>query len=96
MSYAAVKAYPKMKSTVFDLPAVVDVADHFRPSIEECPYRDNVTFIAGDFFKDDLPQADLYSFVSIFHDWDIDRINFLLKKVYNSLPAGKLLFKPIT
>ena len=96
LSYAAVKAYPRMKSTVFDLPAVVDVADHFRPSIEECPNRDNVTFIAGDFFKDDLPQADLYSFVSIFHDWDIDRINFLLKKVYNNLPSGKLLFKAIT
>ena len=91
MSYAAVKAYPKMKSTVFDLPAVVDVADHFRPSIEECPNRDNVTFIAGDFFKDDLPQADLYSFASVLHDWDRDRINFLLKKVYNSLPSGKLL-----
>ena len=93
MSYAAVKTYPNMKSTVFDLPAVVSVADHFRPSVEECPSRDNVAFVAGDFFKDDLPPADIYSLVTILHDWDEERIDLLLNKIYNSLPSGKLHFK---
>ena len=51
MSYTAVSKYPNMKSTVFDLPEVVRVADHFKPSLSECPNRDNVTFVAGDFFK---------------------------------------------
>ncbi|CAB4016050.1 acetylserotonin O-methyltransferase-like [Paramuricea clavata] len=88
LSYAAVKAYPKMKSTVFDLPAVVNVADHFRPSVEECPNRDNVSIVAGDFFKDDLPPADLYSLVTILHDWDEDSIDLLLNKIYTSLPSG--------
>ena len=84
-----------MKSTVFDLPAVVNVADHFRPSVEECPRRDNVAFVAGDFFKDDLPPADIYSLVAILHDWDEERIDFLLRKIYNSLPSGKLHFKEL-
>ena len=91
MSYAAVKAYPKMKSTVFELPPVVEIADHFRPSIDECPNRENVTFIAGDFFNNDLPPADLYSLVTILHDWDENRIDLLLNKVFKSLPSGKLL-----
>ena len=93
LSYAAVKAYPNMKSTIFDLPAVVNVADHFRPSVEECPRRDNVAFVAGDFFEDELPPADIYSLVTILHDWDEERIDVLLRKIYNSLPSGKLHFK---
>ena len=88
LSYAAVNAYPNMKSSVFDLPAVVNLSDHFRPSLEECPNRDNVTFVAGDFFKDELPPADLYSLVTIINDWGVDKIDFLLKKIYNSLPSG--------
>jgi hypothetical protein len=79
-----------MKSTVFDLPAVVNLADHFRPSLQECPSRDSVTFVAGDFFQDDLPPADLYSMVTILHDWDEEKIDFLLNKIYNSLPSGKI------
>ena len=78
-----------MTSTVFDLPAVVNVADHFRPSMEECPNRDNVKFVPGDFFKDDLPPADLHSLVTILHDWDEEKIDCLLNKIYNSLPSGK-------
>ena len=92
MSYTAVSKYPNMKSTVFDLPEVVRVADHFKPSLSECPNRDNVTFVAGDFFKDDLPPADLYSMCSIIHDWDEENIDLLLKKVYTSLPSGKRVF----
>ncbi|XP_028396563.1 acetylserotonin O-methyltransferase-like [Dendronephthya gigantea] len=88
LSYAAVKAYPNMRSTVFELQSVVDVADHFRPSAEDCPNRDNVSFVAGDFFKDDLPPADLYSLVQIIHDWDEEKIDLLLGKVYASLPSG--------
>ena len=80
-----------MKSTVFDLPAVVNVADHFRPSVEECPRRDNVAFVAGDFFEDDLPPADIYSLGAILHDWDEERIEFLLRKIYNSLPSGNYI-----
>ena len=89
MSYAAVKAYPKMKSTVFELQSVVDVAEHFRPSAEECPNRDNVSFVAGDFFKDNLPPADLYSLVQVIHDWDEEKIDLLLRRVYASLSSGK-------
>ena len=78
-----------MKATVFELSQVVRVAERFKPSLTECPNRDNVTFVAGDFFKDDFPPADLYSLCSILHDWDEDKINFLLKKVFNSLPSGR-------
>ena len=81
-----------MKSTVLDLPEVVRASDHFKPTLAECPNRDNVKFVAGDFFKDNLPPADLYSLCTILHDWDEDKINLLLGKVYTSLPSGKESF----
>ena len=91
MPYAAVNTYPKMKATVFELPQVVEVANSLKPSLTDCPNKDNLTFVAGDFFKDDLPPADLYSLCSILHDWDEDKVDFLLKKVFNSLPSGNYI-----
>lgn len=88
LSYAAVTEFPGMKSTIFDLKPVVDVANHFRPSFEECPYRDNVSFVAGDFFEDDFPHADLYSMTSTLQDWDEEKIDLLLSKTFHSLQSG--------
>ena len=92
MSYAAVNIYPNMRATVFELPEVVRVADNFKPFLSQCPNRDNVTFVSGDFFKDDLPPADLYSICNIMQDWEDDEINLILEKVYASLPSGERLF----
>merc|ERR1711973_84035 len=88
LSYAAVTKYPNMRATVFELSEVVEVADHFKPSLSQCPNRDNVTFVAGDFFKDDLPPADLYSICMIIHSLDEDKINMIFEKIYTSLPSG--------
>jgi acetylserotonin O-methyltransferase len=44
--------------------------------------------IAGDFFSDPLPPADLYSVGRILHDWSDEKIQRLLARVYAALPAG--------
>ncbi len=44
--------------------------------------------IAGDFFQDDLPAADLYSLGRILHDWGEERIHLLLRKINAALPPG--------
>ena len=44
---------------------------------------------AGDFFKDSLPPADLYVVSHVIHDWDSDKVETLLKRVYRSLKPGK-------
>ena len=53
--------------------------------------RDRVEAIAGDFFSDDLPPADLYSLGRILHDWPAERIGLLLSKIHGALPAGGAL-----
>ena len=44
--------------------------------------------IAGDFFTDPLPEADLYSLGRILHDWSEEKIRTLLAKIYAALPEG--------
>ena len=78
-----------MKITVCDFQSVVDSAPHFKPSLEDCPNQANVSFVAGDFFKPNLPKADLYVLSRVIHDWPDDKVDIILSNVYNSLPSGK-------
>jgi acetylserotonin N-methyltransferase len=55
------------------------------------PAQDRIDLIGGDFFRDDLPAADLYSLGRILHDWPAERIRLLLSKIYAALPAGGAL-----
>lgn len=81
---AACEAYPEMSAAIFDLPPVQRFAEeHIAAS--SVPGR--VKFLPGDFFKDPLPPADLYSLGRILHDWGEDRIRTLLKKIFDALPS---------
>jgi acetylserotonin N-methyltransferase len=62
-----------MQTAVFDLPAVKKI---------------NPNIIAGDFFTDPLPEADLYGLGRILHDWTEPKIRTLLNRIYEALPAG--------
>jgi acetylserotonin O-methyltransferase len=63
--------YPHIQAQVFDLPEVAKLY----PGA-----------IAGDFFVDPLPEADLYSVGRILHDWSDEKIHRLLARIYAALP----------
>ena len=44
--------------------------------------------MAGDFFGDELPEADLYAVGQILHDWPDEKIDRLLNKIFARLPTG--------
>jgi len=73
LAEAAHKRYPDLEAVVFDLP---NVAKLFPGTV------------AGDFFTDPLPPADLYSLGRILHDWSEQKIRTLLAKIHAALPAG--------
>ena len=50
-----------------------------------------LTFYPGDFFKDQLPQADVLIMGRILHDWDLPTRKLLLKKAHQALPQGGAL-----
>ena len=85
LAIAACERYPGLRAVVFDLPAVIESARVYaRSSIAS----QRIEVMAGDFFDDELPEADLFAMGRILHDWPEDRIRALLAKIYRRLPVG--------
>lgn len=85
LSIGACQVYPHLTATVFDLPAVQSIAEEH---ISASSLSGRVGFVAGDFFADEIPRADLYLLGRIIHDWGEDKIQLLLRKVFAALPPG--------
>jgi acetylserotonin N-methyltransferase len=79
------RRYPEIAGCVFDLPAVTVVARRY---IDEAGLAGRMTTADGDFFRDALPQADLYCVGRILHDWSDEKVRFLLEKIFTTLPPG--------
>jgi precorrin-6B methylase 2 len=67
----------------FDLPPVAPIAnDNFKA----LGLHERVKAVAGDFFKDDLPNADLITMCNVLHDWSVEDKKMLIQKAYKALP----------
>ena len=89
LTIAACERYSGLRGIVFDFAKVLDVA---REQIEKSAARDRIECLAGDFFTDPLPEADLFALGRILHDWAPEKIDLLLRKIYHRLPPqGALL-----
>ncbi len=88
LAVAACERYPKMHGVVFDLAGAVPLAQEL---IAQTSVADRVTVVAGDFFADPLPPADLYALGRIVHDWSPEKIERLLSRIYDALPQGGAL-----
>lgn len=86
LAIAACEANPELRATVFDLPQTKDVAERYIRNSAGAAAR--VQFAPGDFFRDPLPQSDLFALGRILHDWSEDKIARLLAKVFDRLPPG--------
>ena len=69
----------------FDLAVV---RPHFESYVAALGLSDRLKFYAGDFWKDELPTADVLVFGHILHDWNLEEKKGLLAKAYRALPAG--------
>ena len=69
------RAIPTMRAIVFDLADAVPLAKEI---VGASPVADRVDVLPGDFFKDELPQGDIYALGRIVHDWTEEKILKLL------------------
>jgi len=69
----------------FDLPPV---APHAQKAVNEAGLGKRIKVVAGDFFADDLPKADVITMGNILHDWSLEQKKALIKKAYDALPEG--------
>lgn len=81
-------AHPHTRGIGFDL---LEVAPIFEDYVAGVGVAERLTFRAGNFFEDDLPKADVIMMGHILHDWDLATKQMLIRKAYESLPAGGAL-----
>ena len=72
----------------FDLPPIEPIFDAY---VARVGLGERLTFTAGDFFADPLPEADVLVMGHILHDWDLDEKQLRLKKAHDALPEGGAL-----
>jgi hypothetical protein len=69
----------------FDLPPTCPLFEAF---VARHGLADRVRFHPGDFFKDELPTADVIVMGHILHDWDLAEKKMLIDKAFKALPSG--------
>jgi hypothetical protein len=82
------RANPHLRGSGFDLPEVGPIFEEYVAAVG---VADRVTFVAGSFFDDNLPQADVVTMGHILHDWDLPTKRMLIEKAFKALPTGGAL-----
>jgi precorrin-6B methylase 2 len=81
-------AHEHITGSGFDLPALEPI---FTKYVAEFGLSERLSFTAGDFFTDPLPQADVLVMGHILHGGNLDEKRLLLRKAYGTLPEGGAL-----
>jgi predicted O-methyltransferase YrrM len=89
---AFLEAFRDMRATIFELPPVIKVA---QKRLANNNILDRITFIAGDFHKDELPAGhDLVLLSAIIHLHSPEQNIELYRKIYRALePGGRLVIR---
>jgi precorrin-6B methylase 2 len=81
-------AHEHMGGGGFDLPPLAPIFERY---VAGFGLGERLSFTAGDFFADPLPEADVLVMGHILHDWDMDEKRVLLRKAHEALPEGGAL-----
>jgi ketosteroid isomerase-like protein/SAM-dependent methyltransferase len=79
------RRHPHLSGIGFDRPPVGPI---FAETVERFGLVDRMRFVAGSFFTDPLPSADVIVLGHVLHDWDLETKRMLLEKAYKALPDG--------
>ena len=79
---------PHVTGIGFDLPEVAPVFEEY---VEQHGLQERLRFVAGNFFSDDLPPADVLVMGHVLHDWSLDEKRMLIAKAHAALPDGGAL-----
>lgn len=78
-------ANPHLRGAGADLPEVAPIFEDYAAANG---VADRLTFSPLDFFKQDIPRADVITMGHILHDWDLPTKKMLMAKAYAALPPG--------
>ena len=78
-------AHKHLQGAGYDLPVVGPI---FSDYVRSFKLENRVKFLPGDFFKDEIPGADVLVMGHILHDWNLEEKRMLIDKAYKALPKG--------
>ena len=89
---AFLQAAPGMKATLFDRPEVIKIA---RQRLGEAGALSRVTLVAGDFYRDELPEGHDLAFVSaiIHQNSPKENLNLFVKVFRSLVPGGRIVVR---
>ncbi|HKV48788.1 MAG TPA: methyltransferase, partial [Candidatus Acidoferrales bacterium] len=79
------RANPHLTGIGFDLPQVKPIFEEY---VAHNGLKDKLRFVAGNFFDEPLPKADIVTMGHILHDWNLEEKKMLLRKAYEAVPQG--------
>jgi precorrin-6B methylase 2 len=82
---AVLRAHPKLRATLFDLP---HVAERAKRVVEEAGLTDRAQVVAGSFFETVPEGGDLYLLSAVLHNWSDEECDVILKKCRRALDKG--------
>jgi acetylserotonin N-methyltransferase len=85
LAMAACQRFPQLRAVVADLPEVLPLA---REMLATSPVVDRIDLVGCDFFRDPLPNGDLFALGRIIHDWTEEKSFRLLERIHAALPEG--------
>ncbi|XP_058042233.1 acetylserotonin O-methyltransferase-like [Ahaetulla prasina] len=87
-----ISKYSNCTVTLFDLPEVMEISKKYNAFSD----GSQITFHEGDFFKDPIPEADLYLLSRVLINWNDEKCIQLLTKVFTACKpgAGVLVMEP--
>jgi acetylserotonin N-methyltransferase len=85
LAIAACERYAGLRAVIFDLPEAGPLA---REMLTGSRVAERISIVSGDFFVDQLPDADLFTLGRILHDWTEPKVIALLKRIFDRLPSG--------
>ncbi|GAB4189070.1 MAG: hypothetical protein Tsb0015_09510 [Simkaniaceae bacterium] len=79
-------AYPRLKTTIFELEKVKRQAEEFLQ-----PYKSRSQFVSGDFFQKIPSDKDVYILKSILHDWPDEKAGLILRQCHEAMREDSCL-----
>ena len=86
---AMVARHSHLRATVLEKPPVDRITSR---RLAERGFADRINVRRGDMFVDRFPDGcDIHLFSNVLHDWDVDRVEQLLRKSFEALPDGGMV-----
>jgi SAM-dependent methyltransferase len=84
-SFTLKRMHPHLQCISYDLPVIEkDYRDYEAAS----NMQGQVTFQAGDMFKEDFPKSDVIAMGNILHDWNDEKKHILFQKAFDAINPG--------